>query len=210
MKKGLILILSIVMVVCISISATLAYLFVETTPVENTFEYGDINITLDESEDLVLKMIPGNTITKDPTVTVLKDSEACWLFVKIDESTTTDFDKFMTYAIAEGWTLYNTTEAGADINTDDNDSYWIYREVGAVTEDTDFEILANNQVSVKNTVLKIDLNAFDTDKNGELSEEEKAALPKLTFTAYAVQKSNVADVAAASAIAQTKGVPANS
>ena len=175
MKKGLIIILAMVMAVCIGVGATLAYLFVETTPVENTFEYGDINITLDESDNLDLKMIPGKTITKDPKVTVLKDSEACWLFVKIDESTTTDFDKFMTYAIAEGWTFYNTTEAGAAINTDDNDSYWIYREVGAVTEDTDFQILANNQVSVKNTVLKTDLNAFDTDKNGELSEAEKAA-----------------------------------
>ena len=88
MKKGLILILSIVMVVCISISVTLAYLFVETGSVVNTFEYGDINIELWEN-DYVLssnsldtskkvtteadyKMVPGNAMPKNPTVTVLK------------------------------------------------------------------------------------------------------------------------------------------
>ena len=196
MKKGLILILSIVMVVCISISATLAYLFVETTPVENTFEYGDINITLDESEELDLKMIPGNTITKDPIVTVLKDSEACWLFVKIDKSA--NFDNFMTYEIADGWTALP------------GETNVYYREVPATEADTEFAVLKDNEVLVKATVLKTDLNAFDADKNGELSDAEKAALPKLTFTAYAVQKDNVTSVADAWKLVGTKGVPANS
>ena len=213
MKKGLILILSIVMVVCISISATLAYLFVETGSVVNTFEYGDINIELWEN-DYVLssnsldtskkvtseadyKMVPGNAMPKNPTVTVLKDSEACWLFVEVKESE--NFDDFMTYAIAEGWTLYNTTISGSNIKTDNTtaDTYVIYREVGAVAANTDFEILANNQVSVKNTVLKTDLNALGT-------------MPTLTFTAYAVQKDNVTSVADAWKLVGTKGVPANS
>ena len=196
MKKGLILILSIVMVVCISISATLAYLFVETTPVENTFEYGDINITLDESKDLALKMIPGNTITKDPAVTVLKDSEACWLFVKIDKSA--NFDNFMTYEIADGWTALP------------GETNVYYREVPATEADTEFAVLKDNEVLVKATVLKTELNAFDTDKDGVLSDEEKKALPKLTFTAYAVQKDNVTSVADAWKLVGTKGVPANS
>lgn len=196
MKKGLILILSIVMVVCISISATLAYLFVETTPVENTFEYGDINITLDESEELDLKMIPGNTITKDPIVTVLKDSEACWLFVKIDKSA--NFDDFMTYEIADGWTALP------------GETNVYYREVPATEANTAFAVLKDNKVLVKATVLKTDLNAFDADKNGELSDAEKAALPKLTFTAYAVQKDNVTSVADAWKLVGTEGLPANS
>ena len=185
MKKGLILILSIVMVVCISISATLAYLFVETTPVENTFEYGDINITLDESEDLDLKMIPGNTITKDPTVTVLKDSEACWLFVKIGEST--NFDDFMTYEIADGWTALP------------GETNVYYREVPATEADTEFAVLKDNKVLVKATVLKTELNALT-----------EGTMPTLTFTAYAVQKDNVTSVADAWKLVGTKGVPANS
>ena len=184
MKKGLILILSIVMVVCISISATLAYLFVETTPVENTFEYGDINITLDESKNLDLKMIPGNTITKDPIVTVLKDSEACWLFVEISEST--NFDDFMTYEIADGWTaLPEKTNV-------------YYREVLATEDDTEFAVLKNNLVSVKDTVTKDMLNS------------ESFVKPTLTFKAYAVQKDNVTSEADAWNLVGTKGVPANS
>lgn len=185
MKKGLILILSIVMVVCISISATLAYLFVETPPVKNTFEYGDIKITLDESENLDLKMIPGNTITKDPAVTVLNDSEACWLFVKIDKSA--NFDDFMTYEIADGWTaLTGATNV-------------YYREVPATTADTEFEVLKNDKVLVKATVLKTELNALT-----------ESTMPTLTFTAYAVQKDNVTSVADAWKLVGTKGVPANS
>lgn len=170
MKKGLILILSIVMVVCISISATLAYLFVETSPVENTFEYGDINITLGESGNLDLKMIPGNTITKDPTVTVLKDSEACWLFVKIDKSA--NFDNFMTYEIADGWTALP------------GETNVYYREVPATKADTEFAVLKDNKVLVKATVLKTELNALT-----------EGTMPTLTFTAYAVQKDNVTSVA---------------
>lgn len=185
MKKGLILILSIVMVVCISISATLAYLFVETTPVENTFEYGDINITLDESKDLALKMIPGNTITKDPAVTVLKDSEACWLFVKIDKSA--NFDDFMTYEIADGWTALP------------GETNVYYREVPATEADTEFAVLKDNEVLVKATVLKTELNALT-----------EGTMPTLTFTAYAVQKDNVTSVADAWKLVGTKGVPANS
>ena len=199
MKKGLILVLAMVMVVCISISATLAYLFVDTTPVENTFEYGDINITLDESKDLDLKMIPGKDITKDPKVTVLKNSEACWLFVMIEKST--NFDNFMEYTVATGWTQGDGTNVPANV---------YYREVPAMTANTEFEVLDGNKVHVKEGVLKTALNAFDKDKNGELSEGEKAALPKLTFTAYAVQKDNVTSVADAWKLVGTKGVPANS
>ena len=196
MKKGLILVLAMVMVVCISISATLAYLFVDTTPVENTFEYGDINITLDESKDLDLKMIPGKDITKDPKVTVLKNSEACWLFVMIEKST--NFDNFMEYTVATGWTQGDGTNVPANV---------YYREVPAMTANTEFEVLDGNKVHVKEGVLKTALNAFDTDKNGELSEGEKAALPKLTFTAYAVQKDNVTSVADAWELVEPKAFP---
>ena len=200
MKKGLILVLAIAMLLCVSISVTLAYLFVETDPVVNTFVYGDINITLEESDNLDFKMIPGNKIAKDPKVTVKAGSEACWLFVKVEKSA--NFDTFMSYVAdtAENKWQELTSAAG--------ENYKIYyREVDATTTDTEFTILKDNEVSVKTTVLKTELNAFDTDKIGVLSDEEKNALPKLTFTAYAVQKANVATAADAWALVATKGVP---
>ena len=54
-----------------------------------------------------------------------------------------------------------------------------------------FPVLKNNQVTVKTTVTKAMMEAVKAD----------AELVKLTFTAYAVQKENVADVATACAIA---------
>lgn len=198
-KKLVIAVVALALALLCAIGGTLAYLVAKSNTVTNTFTYGDINIALKESDNLDLKMIPGKAITKDPKVTVLEDSEACWLFVKVEESE--NFDTFMTYAIAEGWTLYNTDKIGSNIETDKTtaDTYVIYRDVNADTAKagTFYYVLGgkeeyqNGYVTVNDTVTKEMLNDFDTDKSGELSEEEKAALPKLTFTAYAVQRDNL-------------------
>lgn len=179
-KKAIVAVVALVLVLCCAMGGTLAWLVDSTTEVKNTFTFGDINIDLFESEDLNLKMIPGNPIHKDPTVTVETGSEACWLFVKVDESN--NFDDFMTYAIAEGWTFFNTTATGDKIDTDTNDGYVIYRQVDDTIgkqQNTNFAVLNNNEVLVKNTVTKGMLNAEDFEK------------PTLTFTAYAVQQDNL-------------------
>ena len=76
-------ILMFVLVLSFTIGGTLAWLTDTTEPVTNTFTYGDINITLAETTE-VYKMVPGNSISKDPSVTVESGSEACWLFVKVE------------------------------------------------------------------------------------------------------------------------------
>ena len=195
-KKITVAVLVLALVLCFAIGGTLAWLKTETTPVLNTFTYGDINIGLSESDDLDLKMIPGNSIKKDPVVTVKKGSEACWLFVEVKESE--NFDDFMTYAIAEGWTLYNTTTSGSNIKTDNTtaDTYVIYREVVKTTKDELFYVLAgkegyqNGYVTVNDTVTKKMFAALT-----------EATRPTLTFTAYAVQSDNVTTVADAWTIA---------
>lgn len=185
MKKVLILTLALVLAIGLGIGITLAYLYTDTTPLVNTFEYGDVNIKLEETTT-TYKMIPGNTIAKDPTVTVLKDSEPCWLFVKIEKSA--NFDTFMTYGIAEDWIPF------------DGVSGVYYREVGAADADIPFPVLAgkagyaNGYVTVRNSVTKQMLGDGFT-------------APTLTFTAYAVQKANVTSVADAWALVGTKGVP---
>ncbi len=197
-KKITVAVVALALVLCFAIGGTLAWLKTETTPVVNTFTYGDINIDLSESENLNLKMIPGNDITKDPKVTVKAGSEACWLFVKVEESD--NFDNFMTYAIADGWKLYDTTTTGSDIQTDNttDDTYVIYREVDADTAKagTSYQVLAgkegyqNGYVTVNDTVTK--------EMFAALTE---ATRPTLTFTAYAVQSDNVTTVADAWTIA---------
>ena len=187
-KKITVAVLVLALVLCFAIGGTLAWLKTETTPVLNTFTYGDINIGLSESDDLDLKMIPGNSIKKDPVVTVKEGSEACWLFVEVKESE--NFDAFMTYAIAEGWTLYNTTTSGSNIQTNNTtaDTYVIYREVAKTTRDELFYVLAgkegyqNGYVTVNDTVTKKMFAALT-----------EATRPTLTFTAYAVQSDNVVD-----------------
>ena len=103
MKKKLTVSLAVLaLVACMAAGATLAWLTAKTSSVTNTFTYGDINIELKETTGESYKMVPGNTIDKDPKVTVKANSEECWLFVKVEKSD--NFDKFMTYGIADGWT----------------------------------------------------------------------------------------------------------
>ena len=114
-------------------------------------------------------MVPCNTISKDPTVTVKANSEACWLFVEVTESE--NLDTFITYAIADGW-----TELKSGV---------YYREVSASDVDQPFSVLKGDAVTVNNTVTKEMLTAKDF------------ANPTLTFQAYAIQKDHFTTAAAA-------------
>lgn len=162
MKKTLTVFLAIVLVVVIAVAGTVAWLTDTTAPKVNTFTIGNIDIGLTETE-AEYKMIPGSTLSKDPTVTVAGGSEACWLFVKVEEST--NLDDFITYAMADGWTAL-PQNAGV-----------YYRQVSADAADQTFAVLANNQVTVKDTVTKAMMDGLAADDT----------LPTLTFTAYAVQ-----------------------
>ena len=168
--------LALVLVVAVaSVGGTIAWLTATTDPVVNTFTVGDINIELNETTTNY-KMVPGNTIAKNPKVTVEAGSEACWLFVKIEESA--NLSNFITYSVDEGVDKW-TKLTGVD------NVY--FREVPATTTSAaEFYVLTNNQVTVKDTVTKTMMNDL-TD----------ATRPTLTFTAYAVQKDNIADAATA-------------
>ncbi len=173
MKKiVLIAVSALALVLVIAIGGTVAWLTAKTTEVKNTFTYGDINIALAETTGNDYKMIPGSTIKKDPTVTVEADSEACWLFVKAVKSN--NFDNFMTYTMADGWTPLEGVE----------NVY--YRSVNASDADQTFGVIADDEVTVKGDVTKEMLNNLNEDTN-----------PTLTFTAYAVQKENMANANAA-------------
>ena len=182
MKKTLITILCTVLVCSCVMGATLALLTAKTDTVTNTFTIGNINIELKESRGTLVegsqtnrtfKMVPGSTIDKDPTITVMANSEACWLFVKVDKSA--NFADFMTYEMDESWTPLANNEGV------------YYQEVASNAADQTFAVLNGNKVTVLDTVTKDQADALTTSK----------AYPTLSFTAYAVQKDNVADAAAA-------------
>ena len=161
-RRILALVLACVLCVCIGIGGTLAWLTATTTPVTNTFTTSDIEITLAESDNLDLKMVPGYTITKDPKATVVAGSEDCYLFVKLEKST--NFDDFMTYDIADGWTELPGVDGV------------YYRTVLTAEMGTGFSVLKDDQVEVKNTVTK------DHMKN-----LTQTTYPTLKVTAYASQ-----------------------
>lgn len=175
-KKSLALVLALAMIVVCVVGGTLAWLTADTKPVKNTFTTSDINITLAESDNLDLKMIPGYTITKDPKVTVVAGSEKCYLFVKLDKST--NFDTFLTYTMADGWTAL-TGVSGV-----------YYRVVDTADMGTPISVLKNDQVTVKGDVTKDMMKGLTTD-----------TYPTLTVTAYASQymKNNTGSFTAAEA-----------
>ena len=164
-SKAFAAVLALVLVLGCALGGTVAWLVAESGPVTNTFTYGDINIALTETTGEDYKIIPGVDITKDPKVTVKADSEACWLFVKVDEVGTFVADK-VTYSVADGWTQGDGTKIPANV---------YYRSVDAVKADTDFAVLKDNKIYVSEELSKSDIQSI-------------TAQPKLTFTAYAVQK----------------------
>ena len=164
-KKSLALVLALAMIVVCVVGGTLAWLTATTPEVKNTFTTSDIDITLAETTGTSYQMIPGYTIAKDPKVTVLAGSEKCYLFVKVVKSA--NFDTFMTYDMADGWTALDGV----------NGVY--YRVVDTAGMGTAYSVLANDQVTVRDTVTKADMNALT-----------EATQPTLTFTAYACQYNN--------------------
>lgn len=186
MKKKLTLVVSLLLVMALSIGGTLAYLTDKTEAITNTFTVGNVKIALaetnvDEGSELAnsYKMIPGNTIAKDPTITVDSGSETCWVFVKVEGNSS--YSSYLEHVMADGWTPVSGA-ANVFVYSDGTDN-----EIAAGTE---IAVLKDNQVTVKTTVTQ---DMMDDITNPEKNVDE----PTLTITAYAVQYANVKTVAEA-------------
>lgn len=169
-KKAIALVLVLVLAMSIGVVGTLAYLQ-DSESVTNTFTIGKVDITLAETKGTEVsggrsfQMIPGQDIEKDPKVTVLKDSEACWLFVKVEETNVTDY---LTYSVDStiwteltGYTGVYYKEITNKVTAENGESY---------------NVLTNNKVTVKDTV------------TNAMMDTAAQTAPTLKFTAYAIQK----------------------
>jgi predicted ribosomally synthesized peptide with SipW-like signal peptide len=187
-KKIVALLLCAVLLIGASVAGTLAFLTSKAT-VTNSFTVGKVVLGedgkagLDEAKvdeygvadssaarvtENTYKLIPGHTYTKDPTVHVGANSEACWLFVKVENgiadieaATTTGegaYTKIAEQVTANGWTL---------VDGETN----IYYKEAAKTGDTgaDYVVFGN----------------FRLATNAVVSNYASA---KITVTAYAIQK----------------------
>lgn len=189
-SKGIALMMALVLMVGGVIGGTVAWLTATSDTVTNTFTTSDISITLKESDDLDLKMVPGWTITKDPKASVKTGSEDCYLFVKIDKSA--NYDTYLnSYTVATGWT---ELESGVYYKVFDSKD-----TTNTNTKGKEYSILKDDQVTVKDSVEKADFEKLTRATNPDPK-------PTLTFTAYATQlyKDNNNKFTAAEAWAKVK------
>ena len=187
------ILLALALLVCCGIGGTVAWLIDSTEAVTNTFTIGDINLTLvespynaannsydepDENVNNSYPLIPGNSYKKDPKVTVLANSEDCYLFVRMEKIGNPDNYLDFTFN-DDGWSTYNGEEGV------------YYREVLKNDSVRSWDLLvADNTgytITVKNTIVK---NTPTADANAP-KMPTAGNEPKLVFTAYAVQKANL-------------------
>ena len=195
-KKILAVVLAVVVLAVAAVGATLAWLMDTSDTVVNTFTLGNVSISLSETitndngeGGNAYQLIPGNTYAKDPKVTVTGDSEACWLFIKVDEAGT-NAAAALEYAVRNDWTQLTVEQddgEGGKINVPVAGVY--YREVAASEDDQSFYVLAggaddlaNGQITIRSTLT-----------SDQMTEIQNGTVPSLAFTAYAIQKDNVAN-----------------
>ena len=179
--------LALTMVVGCAVDGTVAWLVSESESSVSTFTLGDINIKLTgESESQPLKIIPGVGIRRSLKVTVEANSEACWLFVKVEGTNWPDFmeangtARKVSYSVAgegDGWIALN-----------DHPGVY-YREVSP-TDEAGVAYDVNCVVTVSKELTKAEVNSIAAGTQ-----------PQLSFTAYAVQRDGIDDAAAAWAAA---------
>ena len=192
MKKFALIAVCAALLVCVTISATVAYL-TSTDKVENTFTVGKVAITLDETkvnsnglppigpEQRVsanaYHLLPGQSYLKNPTVHVDKDSETCYVFVKVEngiaalEAASTEARPNIAAQIASnGWIALDGVP---------NVYYQEYTKNAVATEDTDLLVFS---------MFTIADNADTLDAWSSVNTNTK-----VTVTAYAIQKEGFAN-----------------
>ena len=95
MKKTLTIALSMVLVAAIAVTGTLAFLTDKSEVLTNTFTFGNTEVTIAEPKwdaalaengiDGDMKVVPGQTVAKDPTVTV-KGSEEVYVYAYVNNT----------------------------------------------------------------------------------------------------------------------------
>lgn len=206
-----------VLLVSLSVGATLAYLTANTTVVKNTFVVGEgITIDLDEGrvytddDDLTdhtlfgkhvdktkdrvekneYKLIPNWIYDKDPTVYVEANSGECYLFVKV-----------------ENGLAGNDTIASIEADTNTIESQ-ILQNWTKVTGAENVYYLTSGVVSTSaDRQSFVVFNTFTTKNYESLTDAERAyfASAAVTIDAYAIQADGFANAEAAWAANTTNG-----
>lgn len=189
MRKIATLVSCAVLLVCVTIGATVAYL-TSTDKVVNTFTVGNVQITLDEAKTDVngkpvipaervkgneYKLMPGHTYAKDPTVTVKAGSEECYVRVLVTINEQVDLDKVFDPGIA-----LNTVLTGSSAN-------WVHvKDSVDLTKDTrTYELRYKNTITASETDTKLDPVFQNVVVPGDLTNDDLKAIEDLEITVVA-------------------------
>ena len=192
-----------ILLVCISVGATVAYL-TSTDTVVNTFTVGKVAIKLDEAKantdgslvpnaDRVkansYKLLPGHTYNKDPMVTVLNGSESSYIKMTVTFSMADKLDDIFAPTGAELISIFNGYDA----------ANWIYK---GNTEDTTaktrtYEFWYKETVAAPNGDIALDALFDSITVPGTITNDQLAKIEGMTITvnAYAIQADGFKDAA---------------
>lgn len=180
MKKRIVIIALVVALVATCFGGTLAYL-TDTDEQTNTFTTGKVLINLDEAkidgtgrttEDQNYKLFPGQSYTKDPTITVDEDSEDAWVAAKIT------FSGYYAYDLLSGGVL------GTNAVTEKKDGNVVYVYVNDIKsakasivlfEELTVPAAWNNAEMATLNNMKIDVEAYAVQAEGFGSCQEAMA-----------------------------------
>lgn len=195
LKKWALIVVSAMLLVCVSVGATIAYL-TSTDKVENTFTVGKVAIKLDEAKantdgSLVegaarvkansYKLLPGHTYNKDPMVTVLKGSESSYIKMTVTFSRANELDAIFTPNGANLTSIFNGYDA----------KNWIAK--GNTKDETantrTYEFWYNGTVDAPNGDVALDALFDSITVPGTITNEQLATIDGMTITvnAYAIQ-----------------------
>ena len=205
MKKFALIAACAMLLVCVTIGATVAYLTADDKVV-NTFTVGTVNIKLDEAkvdtdgkaiepEERVkensYKLLPGHTYDKDPTVTVLEGSEPSYIKMTVTFSKANELDAiFADDGGAKLLEIFNGYDA----------ANWIYKGNTKDAGNTrTYEFWYKDVVDALEGNVELDALFDSITVPGTITKEDLAKIEGMTITvnAYAIQADGFANADAA-------------
>ena len=197
-KKLVVAVVALSIALVCAIGGTLAFIAAKSNSVINTFTYGKIALTLTETEGTenngvreFENIVPGAEVKKDPTVSVLANSENCYVYAKVVNNVVLDGNVVVTCNInTSQWTLVK------EVKNTDGSVVSLYQYTG---NDDDIVEKASDD-----TVLPalFETVTFDSDIESEDLTALDAITDDIVITAYAHQADYTSDETADNAAIQ--------
>ncbi len=195
-QKFMIAVMLMMVIALTTVSSSISLLAQQTDPVVNNFSFkldeGTLDLTLDEekyedgsdtgertSEGNTYRISPGDTIEKDPTVTIAQGSAESYVFLYVDSELT---DKF---------TINYNSDSWIEVANDGNgQSLYIYHTIVDASESEQKLTSLFDTIDVSNDITDEEISNFGSSKT-------------LTVQAYAIGViSEDGDVSLATAITE--------